>query len=97
VHVKNYHFAYINDCHLATSSTTAMNPSTNMASTTYTSMTTTTTAATQQTSSQCYDCSGPDCGKEGSTLSMGCPTCMVHRNADDQSKTSRIIEKTLLL
>jgi hypothetical protein len=66
-----------------------------MMTTTPSTMVTATT--TQQTSSQCYDCSGPDCGKEGSTLSMSCPTCMVHRNADDQSKTSRIIEKSLLL
>jgi hypothetical protein len=41
---------------------------------------------TQQTSFQCYDCSGSDCGREGSTLSMSCPTCMVYRNPTDQSK-----------
>jgi hypothetical protein len=66
-----------------------------MMTTTPSTMVTATT--TQQTSSQCYDCSGPDCGKEGSTLSMSCPTCMVYRNANDQSKILRIIEKFLLL
>jgi len=38
---------------------------------------------------QCYDCSGSDCGREGSTLSINCPTCMVYRNPNDQSKKIR--------
>jgi hypothetical protein len=46
----------------------------------------TTAATTQQTSSQCYDCSGPDCGKEGSSVSTSCPSCMAYRNSNDQSK-----------
>ncbi len=49
-------------------------------------ITTATTAVAGQSSVQCYDCSGPNCGKEGSTLSMNCPSCMIYRNPDDQSK-----------
>ncbi|CAF0733852.1 unnamed protein product [Adineta ricciae] len=57
-------------------------------STTTTLMRTTTTK-TEQPSSQCFDCSGPDCGKEGSQMSMNCPKCMVYRNPDDQTKIER--------
>lgn len=45
-----------------------------------------TTTVTRQGTFQCYDCSGPDCGQDGSALSMNCPMCMVYRNPDDQSK-----------
>jgi hypothetical protein len=50
------------------------------------SSTQTTTTVSVQSSVQCYDCSGSDCGKEGSNLAMNCPTCMVYRNPADQSK-----------
>jgi hypothetical protein len=53
-------------------------------STITTTIMTTTTAV--QSSLQCYDCSGPDCGKEGSTVTTNCPTCMLYRNPDEQSK-----------
>jgi len=48
-------------------------------------------SSTQTTTSvfQCYDCSGSDCGREGSTLSINCSTCMVYRNPNDQSKKIR--------
>jgi hypothetical protein len=46
----------------------------------------TTAATTQQTSFRCYDCSGPDCGKEGSSVSTNCPSCIAYRNPDDRSK-----------
>ncbi|CAF4231837.1 unnamed protein product [Adineta steineri] len=49
----------------------------------------TSTTSTQTSSFQCYDCSGSDCGREGSTLSTNCPTCMVYRNPDDQTKIER--------
>ena len=41
---------------------------------------------TAQTISQCYDCSGPQCGKDGSSLSGNCPSCMAYRDPNDQSK-----------
>jgi len=69
---------------MTTSTTTKITTTTTM-----TTMTTSTTTAFRQTSSQCYDCSGPDCGKEASTLSMHCPMCMVYRNPDDQTKIER--------
>ncbi len=47
---------------------------------------TTTASTTQQTSFQCYDCSGPQCGKQGSSVSTNCPSCIVYRNPDDKSK-----------
>jgi hypothetical protein len=77
------------DFHIATTSITTVTPSiiTPVPSLTTRTTTTMTTATTQKTSSQCYDCSGPDCGKEGSPLSMSCPSCMVYRNPNDQSKT----------
>ncbi len=45
-----------------------------------------TTSTAAQSSLQCYDCSGPDCGKEGSAITTNCPTCMLYRNPDEQSK-----------
>jgi len=52
-----------------------------------TTITTTTTASTSSlpTSSQCYECSGEGCGKEGSATANNCPSCMVYRNPNDQS------------
>lgn len=56
-----------------------------LVTTTGSSMVTTPTT-TQQTVSRCYECSGPECGKPGSYVSANCPSCMVYRNPDDQSK-----------
>ena len=72
--------------------TTTGSTTTILSTTTTTAMTTSTAMATEQTSSQCYDCSGPDCGREGSSMS-NCPKCMVYRNPDDQSKISRMFVK----
>ncbi len=47
---------------------------------------TTIATTTVQTSFRCYDCSGPDCGKEGSSVSTSCPSCIAYRNPDDRSK-----------
>jgi hypothetical protein len=55
--------------------------------------TSSTSSTTQQTSFQCYECSGPDCGKDGSSVSTNCPSCMVYRNPDDQSKKLEKFEK----
>ncbi|CAF4737639.1 unnamed protein product, partial [Rotaria sp. Silwood2] len=52
--------------------------------TTTTISTTTTTTTAPKTSFQCYDCSGPSCGREGSSISNNCPSCMVYRNPNDQ-------------
>lgn len=46
----------------------------------------TTVTTTLQTISQCYDCSGPQCGKEGSFTSGNCPSCMAYRDPNDQSE-----------
>ncbi|CAF3380076.1 unnamed protein product [Rotaria socialis] len=49
-----------------------------------------TTTITVQSSFQCYDCSGPDCGKEGSVfLLMNCPTCILYQNPNDQTMIER--------
>lgn len=48
--------------------------------------TTTVTTTPAKTIFQCYECSGPNCGKEGSPMSTNCPMCMVYRNPNDQSK-----------
>ncbi|CAF3753035.1 unnamed protein product [Rotaria magnacalcarata] len=53
------------------------------------SSSTSTTTITVQSSFQCYDCSGPDCGKEGSALLMNCPTCMLYQNPNDQTTIER--------
>jgi len=45
----------------------------------------TTTVSVEKTIFQCYECSGPECGKEGSGISTNCPSCMVYRNPSDQS------------
>ena len=45
-----------------------------------------TTTATGQSSLQCYDCSGTNCGRDGSPVATNCPMCMVYRNPNDQSK-----------
>jgi len=70
--------------------TTGTGMMTTTLSTMISTATMTTTTATQQTSSQCYDCSGPDCGREGSNVVMNCPTCMVYRNPTDQSKIGKM-------
>jgi len=49
--------------------------------------TVTTTVVTPKRPIQCYECSGPECGKEGSGTSNNCPSCMVYRNPTDQSKS----------
>lgn len=51
---------------------------------------------TVQTISQCYDCSGPECGKPGSSVTTNCPSCMVYRNPNDQSKNERITKNLFL-
>jgi hypothetical protein len=71
-----------------TNSTTITRPST----ITTTARTTTNVVTTEPSSSKCYDCSGSDCGREGSSMS-NCPKCIVYRNPTDQSKISRIIVK----
>ena len=63
----------------ATMTTTQMTTATS-------SSTITMPTTTRQTSFQCYQCSGPDCGKDRSTISGSCPSCMAYRNANDQSK-----------
>ena len=57
---------------------------------TTTTATTTIATTTEQISSQCYECSGPECGREGSSMSS-CPKCIVYRNPNDQSKILRVI------
>ncbi|CAF3072634.1 unnamed protein product [Rotaria sp. Silwood2] len=57
-------------------------------STSTSSIQTTTTISVQSTF-QCYDCSGPGCGLEGSPLFANCPTCMIYRNPDDQTRIER--------
>ncbi|CAF0875207.1 unnamed protein product [Rotaria sordida] len=52
--------------------------------TTLTTTSTTTVTTTIQTSFECYECSGPNCGREGSSVSANCPSCMVYRNPHDQ-------------
>jgi hypothetical protein len=73
-----------------TTTTTPIRTTTTTTATT--AITTTTTATTEPSSSKCYDCSGSDCGREGSSMS-NCPKCIVYRNPTDQSKISRIIVK----
>lgn len=72
---------YRNDLILALSSTM-----TSITSLTTPTPTMTTTTATGQSSLQCYDCSGMNCGQDGSTVATNCPMCMVYRNPDDQSR-----------
>lgn len=69
--------------------------STNMASSTSptTSGSTTIASTTVQTAFQCYDCSGPECGKEGSPVSANCPSCIAYRNPDDKSKRLENLKK----
>jgi hypothetical protein len=71
----------------ATAVTTTPIRTTGMTTTTTatTAVTTTTAATTEPSSSKCYDCSGSDCGREGSSMS-NCPKCIVYRNPTDQSK-----------
>ncbi|CAF4560769.1 unnamed protein product, partial [Rotaria sp. Silwood1] len=57
--------------------------------TTETTTSTTTVTTTIQTSFQCYECSGPECGKGSSAVSSNCPSCMVYRNPYDQTITER--------
>lgn len=57
------------------------------------SMTTITT--TVQTISQCYDCSGPQCGTEGSSVSANCPSCMAYRDPYDQSRNPISVKRNL--
>ncbi len=75
--------------YLATTNSTT---TTRISTITTTAITTTTAAATEPSSSKCYDCSGSDCGREGSSMS-NCPKCIVYRNPTDQSKVSTIIVK----
>ncbi|CAF3841311.1 unnamed protein product [Rotaria sordida] len=57
--------------------------------TTLTTTSTTTVTTTIQTSFECYECSGPNCGREGSSVSANCPSCMVYRNPHDQTTIER--------
>ncbi len=85
---KNFQITYIADSYLATTSTATV-PSSITTSTAAIS----TIATTQQTSFQCYDCSGSDCDKEDSSLRTNCLSCTLSRNPDDQSKASKKSEK----
>ncbi|CAF4082736.1 unnamed protein product [Rotaria sp. Silwood2] len=67
-----------------TATTTTMTTTITTMTTTTTISTTTTTTTAPKTSFQCYDCSGPSCGREGSSISNNCPSCMVYRNPNDQ-------------
>ncbi|CAF0885287.1 unnamed protein product [Adineta steineri] len=74
---------------MTTTAMTTTTMTTTIARTTMMTTTTTTAVTTEQPSSQCYDCSGSDCGKEGSSMSMHCPKCMVYRNPTDQTIIER--------
>ncbi|CAF3887059.1 unnamed protein product, partial [Rotaria magnacalcarata] len=53
-------------------------------------VTTTTVSTTSvKTIFQCYECSGPSCGKGDSPVSTNCPSCMVYRNPNDQTIIER--------
>ncbi|CAF5164450.1 unnamed protein product, partial [Rotaria sp. Silwood1] len=57
--------------------------------TTTTTTITTTTTAPPKTAFECYECSGPECGKGSSAVSNNCPSCMVYRNPNDQTIIER--------
>ncbi|CAM2705009.1 unnamed protein product [Rotaria socialis] len=76
----------------ATTSTTITTATTSTTITTTITTTTigiTTTTTAEKTSFQCYDCSGQECGRDGSSVSSNCPRCMVYRNPNDQTIIER--------